>query len=245
MVILSIIIFSIVLSIVLFGGGANITVREQEIKKEASLWAETLDPAAGHFSHYPNVQTNEKELKEIYSMGFASVPFMLDYIEIEGMNNTNKALIISAATYNLHLPYMVGSITVENPEVSKDENAYTPRWYAKQLKEYAKSIPNLVDTICNSDDSFENKCAELDKLGMLAIPFLVDKIEKGENKWEICIRTQTLGMNSEKRFQKLFTEKEYPLDYEIKRSMIQSDFSVQDWIIENNDDTSILKDFCS
>ncbi|HCS74638.1 MAG TPA: hypothetical protein DIW17_12290 [Clostridiales bacterium] len=247
-VILSVVALLIVISIVFMNSRSGVTARAQELEDNFTRLMKTienLDPPASPFSHFPNIKTNEKELRKLYSLGFASVPFMLDYIESDNTNYFIKDLLISAATYNLHLPNMIGAITDENQEFSKDKDAYSTMWFARKLKEYTKSVPDLVEKICNSDSSFEDKCKELDKMGMLTIPFLVETIEKGQSEWEVCIKLQTLGMEPDNRYQYLFSEEKRLIDYNMKKERMESDFNVKEWIEENRDDLRILKDFCT
>jgi len=176
--------------------------------------AREVNPMIAVKSSFPSIQDYPNLFLEFYLLGPASVPYILDIVDNSEHNGWFEAFLISAVTYNLNLRMTVGmrpydSIDWDGNEVPYNaddcvyEGAFAPKWYAKQLREYAQNASSMVDEICDSDMTLEEKYERLDRMGMLAIPYLIDRINQGEEQWQFCLSAQLLDCPVEERFNAL------------------------------------------
>lgn len=149
--------------------------------------------------------------------------------------------MLSAATSNLQLYEMVGAVTDSTLEYSLDPDAYTPKWYSKRLREFAGMVPAKVNEICDSDMSIQDKYEALDRLGILAIPYLIDRISQGEKQWQTSVYAQLLEYPTEERFAIL--SQADSKNFAQKSEFIRSSVPI-DEIISENADFEYLKQFC-
>ena len=192
--------------------------RENELKQLINVnTINDIIEQTGEFSlkAFPTLEDFPKTYFGIHSLGYASVPYLLELIkEHESM------LVMYVIWYTLSVP-PIGAIMpgegLHPDDYSKDEDAYTPKWFARQLEEFAKTVPKKVNEICDSDIPLEEKYEQLNKLGLLAIPYLIDRIEAGEKEWEVCLAAQFLDRPVEERFELLskldFLEQEAREEY--------------------------------
>jgi hypothetical protein len=224
-------------------GNASVSAHEAERKREVAKWErgiQTLNPATLK-SSYPGVQDYPDEFLDAYSLGYASAPYLLDSIDDSSENGFTEALLISAATNNLHLYAMIGANTTQ--EYTMDSDAYTPKWYAERLREFAGSVPAKVEEICNSESSIEDQYESLDRLGILAIPYLIDRIHQGEEQWEWSVYAQLLDYSIPERF-RILSQTELN-SYSDKAVFIRASVPISEIVSENEEDFILLKQFCS
>jgi len=194
--------------------------RENELKQLINVnTINDIIEQTGEFSlkAFPTLEDFPKTYFGIHSLGYASVPYLLELIkEHESM------LVMYIIWYTLSVPpigaIMPGDYTPEYDfDIGENYMRGTPEYFARQLEEFAKTVPKKVDEICNSDIPLEEKYEQLNKLGLLAIPYLIDRIEAGEKEWEVCLAAQFLDRPVEERFELLskldFLEQEAREEY--------------------------------
>ena len=193
------------ISIFLFGKSSS-RVNAAEVEQKTLSWIEiisNIERKPSYQSAFPNPATYPDEFYEIYKIGYAAAPYLIQHIIDNNMNNVDGAFIVMAAANNLHLNYLPGAIkpTDENPVYSNDEDAYTPVWYAKQLQKFAKEAPEEINKICDSDIPMAEKMLKLEEYGMLAVPILQEKMNSGDTQWSECVLNLSLSpLNEEERF---------------------------------------------
>ncbi len=223
--------------------------KEAEVQDYIKILNEIEFTGSSASSAYPSPVTQPEAFLEAYKLGYEAVPFVLDYIIENNDNGLNGAFLIVVSMNNLHLSNIPGVIkpTDTNVDYSIDRN---PVWFAKQIKELAKSAPKAVEKICNSDITFEEKVIKLQEYGMLAVPILQEKIEKGETQWEAAVLNLTLaGMSLEERYnvlQKiceddfLYSEKREADIYNLKNTTVKDVKFDKSWFDENEDKLTIM-----
>lgn len=125
---------------------------------------------------------------------------------------------------------------------------------ALEFLDLVHSVPTIVADTCDDPDmSFEQKVQRLDLYGLLALPFLAERIEAGETQWEICFENQLLGLSEQERFkviESLYFDNDYfdaekgpDLVYQLKTASAVP-LDVSKWVEENQDTLATLKEWC-
>lgn len=238
-------IVAVIVVCITFQDSFTMSARAAELKEETAEITKTLadlTPAPGLSSAYPSAKTYPKEMKELYELGFAATPFLLEQIESAETQGLPEAVLMSAITNNLHLPNMVGAVTSESPTLSTAADAYTPKWYARQLREFASTVPSAVKKICRSDDTIEQKTQQLAPFGLLALPYIAEEYENGKKEWESYLRAHIISDDAATNFQKLFVESATFPQQSVREKMVDRSLDVSKWIDRYQTDLDILRD---
>ncbi len=149
-----------------------------------------------------------------YHYGPAAAPEMLEQIgeywrSLEGLNSDASIHSFSASLlplFNLQINLHSYVNDYWNLMSGDEEQKELMQWDAlyQQILDFAASVPGRVNELCDSTTlTQEEKVFELSKLGLLALPYLQERMEKGETQWEICFANQLLGVSDETRLQTL------------------------------------------
>ena len=210
---------------------SRIEKREDELKTNIAHFEERIHTFLFE-EHHPfssvtgNVLTKPKTFFEAYSFGYASAPYVLELIRNSDENGLYESVMLATVCFNLQVISEAKEM-LERGEIpdhynTDDDDAFTPKWHAKHFEEFIKTVPPKVDEICDSDIPLEEKYEQLNKLGLLAIPYLIDRIEAGEKEWEVCLAAQFLDRSVEERFELLskldFLEQEAREEYYTART---------------------------
>lgn len=247
-----------VVNILFFPLGENkITAKAEEVEKETMNWIENIPDVELELSinsAFPSVLSHPDEFFEIYKVGYAAAPVLIEYVIEKDMNDAYGAFMVAAAANNLHLNGLPGAIKPndENPVYAKDEDAYTPVWYAKQLQLFARETPEKVEKICNSNISMSDKIEKLQEYGMLAVPFLQEKVGSGDMRWKECLSILTLsGITVEERFdilaygfrdEVLYSEIRDKLIYQKKSKIMETKNFDEQWFDNNSDELMLMSE---
>lgn len=140
----------------------------------------------------------------VYELGPEVVPYILDKVEESGQNGFDQMFLVKAAAYNLQLYELYRpEDTSVYADVLEKHNAHSPQNYAFFFRVFLDEVPELVNKICDSRQPQEQKLQALDRLGMAALPYLAQRIEKGETQWKVCFENQLLGLSTDERFEHL------------------------------------------
>lgn len=140
-------------------------------------------------------------------LGFGSVPGMVQY-SVDHLNdgslyNMNVDLCLAGFNLQLYLHPHLWKI-VHDQEPGKTER-YSNEALVKQFMDFVHSVPEKVESICTNESmTLEEQRYFLGEYGMLALPFLADRIMQGETQWEDCFAYQLLGLPQEERIRVLF-----------------------------------------
>ena len=254
---------ALVITLIVLASNKDIgmSVRAEEIKDGVEQWAEKItkiEISSSFQSSFPNPNSDPNAFFEVYDLGYAAAPYLVDYVLENNLNNFEGAFLVMAAATNLHLYSLPGSVDSSEGEdpaaYSQDQDAYTPVWYAKQLKAFAKTAPDKVTEICDSNISIDEKEKQLIKYGMLAVPTLQERINKGENQWAQCVGMLSLsGMDTQERFDVIALEytqdflnsgKRLDLVCQNRFDNTENFILNKKWFSSNKEDLSILKEMC-
>ena len=253
-IVVAIVTFALFLSVFSFGKIA-IRVKAAAVKKDTLNWIDTipkLEREPSFQSAFPSPSTHPDAFYEIYEIGYAAAPHLIQYVIDNDMNNMDGAFMVMAAVNNLHLSYLPGAIkpTDENPIYSKDEDAYTPVWYARQLQEFAKEAPVKITEICDSDIPMAEKMLKLEAYGMLAVPILQEKIDSGHTQWNECVLNLSLSaLSVEERFdvlayafeeETLYANDRDELVHQRKTKALENRDFNESWFDENSDELTLM-----
>ncbi len=150
---------------------------------------------------YPTDNNFGKYYKPIYTTySFGSAPAMVAYLENLPQHNDMvdwQGLLFPAYLLQLNLHRCLMNYAYNAPQ---NPSNYTFAALSGQLKDFAGSVPKAVETICNDTTMtlYEQRLA-LNNYGLLALPFLAERIANGETKWEVCFADQLLGLPTEQR----------------------------------------------
>lgn len=192
--------------------------------------------------------------------GFAFAPILVDdlpshTISLDGpLYSTDLNALLTAAIC-LNIP------THQHWMLTQSITPQSLQYFIDRFVEYAQSTPAAVQSIC--DDStltMEEKLYRLSYYGMLAVPFILERIEKGETQWITFLEEQLLGLSPRERYSVLADTYHYPewdryktgepvsdawrtQVYEIKKAAAKP-LDVERWVEENQQSLYLLQYWC-
>ncbi|MEC0246060.1 hypothetical protein P4H65_09715 [Paenibacillus chitinolyticus] len=168
------------------------------------------DPTLGLSSNpYAFIKDN-KEYERIVNMGYPALPVIEERI-MEGNSFGLDKYILAAAAEE-----------IARVDLKKSEFQWSdPEEFTRSWKLHLKAVPGKVEKIVNSKESAEWKNEKLTELGAPAIPFILEKVEKGAKELEISL-------------QKIVNPSDLP-------SVSPSDFNAHQWKTDHKEDARLLK----
>jgi hypothetical protein len=190
-----------------------------------------------------HIKDHSEAFRMVYELGPEVVPYILDKIEASGKNRFDEMFLIAAATCNLQLPdlYLPEDTSIYASALKAEHYSTCPQNYTFFLRVFLDEVPDKVNEICRSKQSQEQKLQALDRLGVAALPYLAQRIEKGETQWKVCFENQLLGLSADERFEylkeqetSLYTESPKTVDdfYTMKQSHVKP-VDVDKWMADN------------
>lgn len=84
---------------------------------------------------------------------------------------------------------------------------------AEQMLTFMQTVPERVEAICSDETmTLEEQVKALHYYGMLALPYLADRIAMGQTQWEVCFENQLLGLGIQERYNAMsivYTDNKY------------------------------------
>lgn len=211
-------------------------------------WDAEIDKAIAQWREEPSLESaitiisDPEAFETIYALGPEAAPYILDRVlESEDQGGT-AAFLVAAAKENLH----------HRADLLDDDgtNPYsmgTPKYYAYNLRAFLKEVPGAVNDICNSDATEAEKLEQLSELGLAALPYVTNRIQRGETQWTPYLETQLLGLTVDERFEALKNEVTLARTGEIDsvyayRQEVARPVDVTQWIAANKDTLSVLEE---
>ena len=145
---------------------------------------------------YPGEGNNQKYYHPIEATyGFGSAPGMVaNLASLPSVNDMAdwQALLFPAYNLQLNLHRCLQNYAYNSP---KEPQNYSLGALTDQFLAFVGSVPAEVTAICEDETmTLEQQRERLCEFGLLALPFLQERIEQGETKWEICFADQLLGL---------------------------------------------------
>lgn len=220
-----------------------------QAKAEAQNWEKTVDEAIALWSDSQSVSSTvditvtPEAFAKIYALGPDVVPYLLNRLADSGKNGGEEMFLMTAVRTNLQLYADAGGYVAE-------DNPYdvgTAQYAACNTRAFLKEVPEQVKAILDSTDTDAQKLQALDRLGLAALPCVVERVQAGETQWTPYLETQLLGMSTDARFAALQAEAAFSGDnaaeqiYAHRRQTAQTVDAAQ-WIAANGDVVTALEE---
>ncbi len=216
---------------------------EEKLKSHPSL-----------YSHYPTPADKPEAFMEVYTLGCAAAPYLVNWIVEGETKGQYEAFLTMASATNLHLSSLLRETSSSDAAsvYSASWNVGTPKWHAYQLQQFAKNAPEQVEAICNDRTlSLSEKTEWLAEYGMLAVPLLQDRMRRGEFWWEETVLLLTMApLSAEERFQLLLDSYSSEIQtsparnrliLERRREMLAGKKLPKTWFAENAEELDLLR----
>ncbi len=151
------------------------------------------------------------EYDAIVELGYEALPYIKQKVEKSENNGLSEYILAIAAEE-------IGKVKLKGDNF----NWETGKGWAREWNKHLKDLPDNFDNIVTSEEASASKNEKLLKLGAPAIPFIIDRIEQGDNEFLPALEVLLEG------------NKNVKLDKESKKD-------IKVWIKNNKDRFEILR----
>ena len=187
-----------------------------------------------------NLNTTPKAFYTMYKEGPEAACYFLDKAEKPGEGEWDFFLVTSS-----QYMFQIGEEAWRF--VYDEENHFASNAAAriKDLRAIMKRVPETVKTI-TGQSATEETLEQLNQLGLLAAPYVADRIRQGETEWTPYFETQLLGLTAEERFEELVYESKNNIsdaaELYARRREVAGPVDAAQWIEDNAETLAILRE---